>query len=397
MQAEPLISGPLRAVLRQARDVERLFDDPALDLAALDVPTLSALTRVHGVDVATALLFDRVRRDPANAEFLGALESASSLAPARDVRPAVSRGAVVRIVPAAFYREYPVYGGDGRVVRRAARSLGLGSALWPLPSTGSVRGNADRLARLLDREPDGSVILVSLSKGGADVRVALEKNPELARKCRAWVNVGGLIRGTAIVNDLHRGAWWKRGLLRGYLALTSADPRLIEELRHGRETLLGPPPCVPRDLRVINVIGFPQRSELRGRLRERHARLGDAGSIVGPNDGMTLIRDAMVEPGWTLPIWGADHYMRGPACARAIRSVMDLLGRELEPNRAEECAGDSAGPGAAEHTDEGAAAKLASPLGGSGVMAQASPSGRPRGSQVGGNRAGSGPRRGCRN
>ena len=330
MYAEPLISGPLRAVLRQARDVERLVDDSALDLAALDAPTLSALTRVHGVDVTTALLFDRVRRDPANAGFLRALESVSALASAREVHPTLSPGLVVRIVPAAFYREYPVYGGDGRVVRRAARSLGLESELWPLPSTGSVRGNAAQLGRFLEREADASVILVSLSKGGADVRIAFEGNPELARKCRAWVNVGGLIRGTAIVNDLHRGAWWKRGLLRGYLALTAADPQLIEELRHGNETLLAPKPRLPRDLRVINLVGFPQRSELRGRLRERHARLGDAGPIAGPNDGMTLIRDAMVEPGWTLPIWGADHYMRAPGCARAIRGVLDLLRRQVE-------------------------------------------------------------------
>jgi hypothetical protein len=48
-------------------------------------------------------------------------------------------------------------------------------------------------------------------------------------------------------------------------------------------------------------------------------------SRLGPNDGLTLLRDAILEPGTIYPVWGADHYFRLPAIATLLRRLVGHL------------------------------------------------------------------------
>ena len=149
------------------------------------------------------------------------------------------------------------------------------------------------------------------------MRVALERTPELSRKLRLWVQVGGLVHGTPLADRILR-SWWQRGLMRAYLARYGGDLRLLRELTHATGSLLAAPFRVPDGLPVINVIACPLSSHLRGGLRRRHRRL----AAGGPNDGSTLLRDAIVEPGFVYPIWGADHYFRHPEMREIIQKLL---------------------------------------------------------------------------
>ena len=85
----------------------------------------------------------------------------------------------------------------------------------------------------------------------------------------------------------------------------------------------GSPPRggAPEGLLVVSVVGTPLVSHLSGTTAARHARLAPE----GPNDGSTLLRDAVVEPGLVYPVWGADHYLRVPGSAALLYRLFRWL------------------------------------------------------------------------
>lgn len=286
--------------------------DPQYDYAALTPAVLAQLTREYGVDFATALWYDRVRNAEPHRAFIEAVEALDADAA---LPPASAR---VLVAPAAFWREYPQFGADGAAVLEVARGLGMRADRIDTPSTGSVSENARVIREALEREADGSVVLVSLSKGGADVRVALEQDPALARKVRAWINVCGIIYGSPLVDEMLDGAWWRRLAVRAFLARWRAGFGLIRELRHAPF----PRAAAPAGVFVVNVVACPLSTHTAGAITKRHRQL----AVLGPNDGSTLLTDAIVDGGVVYPVWGADHYFRTPDAPVLIRRILLHLG-----------------------------------------------------------------------
>src|SRR5581483_1217551 len=200
---------------------------------------------------------------------------------------AAAPSATVVIVPGAFYREFPHTGADGRVVRAEAEALGFATDLVPLVSFGSLRTNARILCDWLARDRRDNLILASLSKGGADVKVALAQPgaAEAFRKVAFWVNLSGLLRGTPLAGWVLASrlrAWWFRLLFRwrGY------DFSVIPDLAYGPGTPLDTPLRLPDHLRAIHVVGFPLARHLSNRLARRcYKRIRP----LGPNDGAGII------------------------------------------------------------------------------------------------------------
>jgi hypothetical protein len=280
---------------------------------------LADLSKQHGVDVATTVFYEQIRRSPEHGPFIREVESIET-----DPRAPLPRiPGKLLVAPAAFWKEYPEFGGDGRLVRRVAEQFGLESRLAPVPSTASVTRAAEVLVEELQRYGDGEVVLASLSKGGADVRVAMQRWPGIARKVRIWLQVGGLLHGSPVVNGLLTSSWWRRGLVRGYLAYTRADPQFMRELAWGGATLLSQRTSAPPGVEVISIVGFPLACHLRGAVARRHQRTAD----LGPNDGSTLLRDAIVDGGLVYPVWGADHYMHVPEIEHLLHRVFVYIAR----------------------------------------------------------------------
>jgi hypothetical protein len=285
---------------------------PQYDYAALTPAVLRNLTREYGVDFATALWYDRVRSAEPHRAFIEAVEALDADAA---LPPTSAR---LLLAPAAFWREYPQFGADGAAVLAVARDLGLDVEMIRTPSTGSVSENARVIREALEREADGSVVLASLSKGGADVRMALEQDPALARKVRAWINVCGIIHGSPLVDQMLDGAWWRRLAVRAFLARWRADFGLIRELRHAPS----PRATAPAGVYVVNVVACPLSIHTAGAITKRHRQL----AALGPNDGSTLLTDAIADGGVVYPVWGADHYFRTPDAPVLIRRILLHLG-----------------------------------------------------------------------
>lgn len=297
-------------------------------LALLDAEKLREIAAREGVDFATALLYDRVQRADRQAAFIARIDELQQRGSAKGA----SRDTTIAIVPAAFYKEKPHSGADGRVVREAAARVGFHCELIPLGSTGTLAQNSTILLDWLKQHRGEKVILVSLCKGGADVKFALGA-PGADRqfgKVQAWVNICGTLNGSPLAQWLlatkpRAFATWL------FLKSRGRDFRFLQEITPSSSgPLCGPLRLLPA-MQLINLVGFPLRGHLtNGFMRRCHKII----SARGPNDGGVLLAEACRLPGLIYPVWGADHYLRPAARAqRILTAVLDYL--TVEPRPAE--------------------------------------------------------------
>jgi hypothetical protein len=296
-------------------------------LESLTAATLHQIAQQEGVDFATALFFDRFQKSPARAKFIQRINTLSQSA----LPPRHAIDAQVVIVPGALYLERPDIGGDGRLVREVTERFGWDSDLIPLASVGSLAENARRICDWLAHHSAEQIILVSLSKGGAEIKMALaDPNASvLFRKVVAWINVCGPLNGSRMANWILASRVRTR-LVRLQYRLQQRDFRFITDLRHGANSPLNFAMRLPPGIKLVNLIGFPLRQHLTTPFsRFYHRTL----ATYGPNDGTILLSDLHQWPGDIYPVWGADHFFRPENKARdLIAAVLRYLAEELAPD-----------------------------------------------------------------
>lgn len=275
-------------------------------LCQLSDAVLRHIAAARGLDFATAVLYDRLIKSNT--------ASRPVLTPeALDKFPQQPRSenapSLVAIVPGAFYVESPDSGANGQAILEEARRLGLPTAVIPTRSFGSLEENGRIIGDWLSRQAQPGTVLVSLSKGGADVKWALQ-DPAAAdafRNVRVWINISGITEGTPLVSWLLRRRF-RSLLVRPLFLWRNYDFAVLRQLDYGPQQPLSCPWNIPAWLSVIHVLGFPLRKHLTcGLARRGHRRLADC----GPNDGAGIVLyDAVCRPGTIYPVWGADHYLR---------------------------------------------------------------------------------------
>src|SRR5262249_33974209 len=141
--------------------------------------------------------------------------------------------------------------------------LGCPVERLPLRSFGALAENARAIVNGLAAQRARPVVLLSLSKGSADLKMALD-HPDAAdvfRDVIAWISLSGLVQGTPLVAWLRRRPWRWLGV---HLLLWLRGQRysVLEELRHEGDGPLHRWPKLPPHLRLIHVVGFPLRRHL---------------------------------------------------------------------------------------------------------------------------------------
>jgi hypothetical protein len=298
-------------------EAERLLWERVARWSGPEITTpesVRAIAASEGSDFATALLHRHLVESAQHGPFLRRLSTMEAVEWPPNLR--------VAIVPGAFYRENPRTGADGRVVREVAEKLGLPVVIVPIASTGRLAENAPQIADWL-RAQEGPLILVSVSKGGSDIKAVLARADAadaFAEVC-GWVNLCGILEGTPMADWLLSPHWMARAN-RFVQRIRGRSLDFLDDLR-GAQGALDFPLVLPPQLRVIHVLGFPLRRHLRNGLARRcHARL----EAFGPNDGAILLADALRWPGQVCPVWGADHYLRSrhderPLLAALLRAL----------------------------------------------------------------------------
>ncbi len=301
--------------------LERAARWPAGGWRELTAARLRQVAEREGLDFATALLYDRLRRSPEHGPFMRRVQSAPAEAPTPGDGPAT-----LVLVPGACYAEYPHTGADGRRLRAVAERWGWRVEVIPVASFGRLAANARVITDWLARRED-RVVLVSLSKGGADVKtaLALPGATHAFRNVAAWVSLSGTLFGTPLAG------WFARHPVGRVLARLVGwyhgyEFAVLHELDHGPGTPLDGPLFLPPGLEVLHVVGLPLAAHLSSRLARRtHRRL----AALGPSDGGgVLLGDLARLPGRIYPVWGCDHYLNPPwdvtpLIARLLRCVSD--------------------------------------------------------------------------
>jgi hypothetical protein len=285
---------------KDARSFEELPPDALRQIAARE-----------GCDYATALLHRLIVESARHGPFLREL--------ARHPGANAIEPPCIAIVPGAFYQENPRTGADGKLVREVAQSLGLPTVVAPVASTGRVRENGRVLHEwLATRQHNSPLIVVSVSKGGSDLKAALAEPDAAAAFAHVvgWINLCGILDGTPMADWLLSPNFFARAN-RFVYRIRGRSLDFLADLRHHHT--LDFPLELPVHLRTIHVLGFPLRHHLRNGLARRcHDRL----KSFGPNDGSIVLGDALPWPGQLCPVWGADHYLRPRVDVRPLLAAL---------------------------------------------------------------------------
>jgi hypothetical protein len=286
-----------------------------------DTTELQQIAAEHGLDVATMVFYRAVLASPVHGEFVRLVDGHSTAPLAR------SPGPTLQIVPAMFHRERPDLGGDGRLVAAIARACGFNVEVVPTLSRGTISENASIIRAAIDKERGQQLWLFSLSRGGGEVRRALQQHPlgETSGRLRGWINANGIVRGSHFIDHM-LGSRPRRLRARAFcmaLGTSYAGARELQTTHAYWQEPFEP----PEQMTVINLVGVPLGCHVQKGLVGRYRRLG----TLGPNDGFVLLPETLILPGLIYPIWGSDHLFRSPQVSPLLYKLFNLLQDRVEP------------------------------------------------------------------
>jgi len=285
--------------------------------------TAAAIEPAESIGEATERLYRSVRESEPHRSFIEDID----LLMLEPERPHPPMDAKLVIVPAAFYRENPRSGADGRVVRAQAESLGWTVDTIPLESDGSTLANARTIRDWLAAQSGSRIVLVSLSKGGSDLKLALQLPgaSQAFERVACWINLCGILNGTPLSDWLL--SWQvEAALSRLYYRILGVSVEFVRDLRREPGGPLDFELPLPPHLQLISIVGFPLRRHMTSGLGRR---CYDRVAHDGPNDEVIVLSDVCAQPGVIYPIWGADHLLRfGADMDRLMNAVLRFVARK---------------------------------------------------------------------
>lgn len=233
----------------------------------------------------------------------------------------------VVFVPGLFYKTHPETKGDLREAEQLVRSMGVVTDRVESGDADTVEANAQRIADFItQRKDDGrELILVSASKGGPEVLYALGKlvPRAAARRVRAWVSIGGVLRGSPVADEYLTGP---RSWLAGVVAWWMGFPRdMVASLSTARSLARFSALSMPKHIQVLHYVAVPLSGTITPAVRDPYETM----QPHGPSDGLTLLTDELLPGGKVITDIGLDHRYADPRIsaktAALTRVVLDLV------------------------------------------------------------------------
>ena len=199
-------------------------------------------------------------------------------------------------------------GADLQTPRRIIDDAGFEGVIVPIPEAGSVKRNAQVLLNTLEqyeameRHRHKQFIIVSASSAGPAVALALNDKGDHFPVV-AWLNIGGVLRGAPVID--HLLPWTKSWLLKLACLFEGWNYSDLKSLSVNESKLRFEQIVLPSEVTIINYVGIPFSGDITPFAEKFYPIL----KKLGPNDGMTLIADALA-PGYTILAIGSDHFVR---------------------------------------------------------------------------------------
>lgn len=280
----------------------------------LENATLAALSSKTSNDFATFYLLDRWYRQPENKaaqdDFYGFIQK---IAPTQTLPDECSdlKNYLVVFVPGLAYREDRTTGADFERQIQLLSAAGIPSLLIETDEWGFSENNAYIVAQKL-RELNAAhkrILLVSASKGGLEVAIALGKilGPDEVPHLKAWVSVGGILRGSPVADQYLR--FPKCWLAEAQLFFKGKDINTVRDISHKRRSAEFPELRFPEHLLKIQFVGAPLATQISREIRARWCSMRH----IAPNDGLTTLPDQIISGSLIVSEPGLDHYFRDQA------------------------------------------------------------------------------------
>lgn len=301
---------------------------------------LADINEHFGVEIAQTVFAQCLERIPNYGEFIRRVRSFNLGATTR-IREAASRFEVT-IVSSSF-------SGDRESAARAdqwrtwARSMGFTTDVIETDPFGDQRTNAQIISSHLLSHSHPRRILITHGPGAAEFRHLLlmrmglrgeaalgsDTSPvgELA-SIKVWLNIEGAYRGASHARLINDSLWQK---IKREVSVYLGDSSFGERARRLRQldprlALWKSDPVFPEGLQVINLIGLPLRSDLRGSMMVAYETLSRE---VGPNDGAVSLFESIAHPGLILPVPGLSHAAEAAKLEPVLRRVLAIAALDL--------------------------------------------------------------------
>jgi hypothetical protein len=296
----------------------------------LDADNVRQISQQFSPDFAALFFVSRLYANPLNRKAHEAFQSHLAALRMRTAQkgPKVDQSYLFTFVPGFAYKKDTTTGADFARQRRIMEQAGLKTFLIEIDELGTVENNAAIIARELMRlgAHHDKIILVSVSKGGPEAALALGKlmTPGASAKVKAWISIGGILRGTPLADRSQR--WpgsWRAKIVLFFLGLPwdVVDNVSVAKRKAVFDTLV-----FPKRILMLQYVGVPLSGQVSKDVRGRYESL----RALGPNDGLTLLPDELVQRGMVITDIGLDHYYRDPEIdlktLALARVVLDVLG-----------------------------------------------------------------------
>lgn len=307
------------------RKIDRLHRDKQFPWYKREA--LQQLSTEISPDFATLLLAQRLLDDPVNRPIQRLFERHLT---------AVKRSAshekdyddyLMLFMPGWDYRATGyLTGSDFATPRQLVGAMGLENRLVMVDQHGSVEKNAAMLSRTLSDEKhrDKKIIITSASSSGPAVALALSQKRDEIDHVVSWINVGGILRGSPLIDHYNRWPW--RWYLRWELWLQgwsydNVVSMSVEQSLPRFESLQFPP-----HVKVVNYLGIPVSGTISRFSAEKYPIL----KALGPNDGLTPITDAIAPNSVSIISLGPDHYVAedpeiDQKTVAVVRAIIDYI------------------------------------------------------------------------
>jgi len=279
---------------------------------------LRDLTHETSVDFATLYFIRRTLMDRPDAQWqsrFAALvrelrgRSARSIRQDLEERMELSRFRFL-FVPGFHYRTDPSSGADFAGPRTYLRNCGFDTQLIEVEEDGTIEQNAALIAEAVRKETsdDTRLIVVSTSIGGPETAVALGKllSMDDLRPVAAWISVGGLLGGTVLADQAEQ--WPMSWLAKPAFLFKGIDTRAIPGITTVASRRRMTDLRFPKSFLVLDYVGAPLSGQIAADVKGRWKTL----ARFGPNDGLTLLADEVLNGGRVVFEIGQDHYYRDP-------------------------------------------------------------------------------------
>lgn len=290
------------------------------DSRPLATAELSRLAHSTSNDFAAVYFAERVTREQRELK-----ERFLAYAATRSATRLDAPSYVVVFVPGLFYKTHPETKGDLRDAEQLVRSMGVATDRVESGDADTVEGNARCIADFIARRNDGrQLILVSASKGGPEVLYALGKllSKEHAQRVRAWVSIGGVLRGSPVADRYLKGP---RSWLAGVVAWWMGFPReMVASLSTQRSLGRFAESFIPKHVLILHYVAVPLSGTVTKEVRDPY----DVMQPHGPSDGLTVLTDELLDGGKIITDVGLDHRYADPRIgaktAALTRIVLEL-------------------------------------------------------------------------